>query len=919
MRLLVKITFLFLAIGLLSFSSLAAQSNVSIFSENFSSASAAILNVPVIGSDFGTNQWVISSDYAGDTTHPTTTSQTQTNGGFSISGPNGNYLHIADSTALPTVGCASYERSVASERWAIIDEVICTKSFSNVRLRFAWLCEGDSNDYGEVFFRANGGTWTKTGKTKYNSVASNQWTQETISDPAFENLSSLEFAFRWKNTTGSAPNRISFAVDDVEVLGDMDTTSNGVQINITSVPDSTCKGFNMIFGFQITDTLCDGQYTIDLINPSNNVVAGWVFNISNPQTSGFLSINLGSNLATGNCYRLRVNRTSPAPQLIGNVSNCFKVYSCPSAISTLQPAVTKLATTPDSGLCVGSVIDVPFWSYGSYTSGNLYEAELSDSSGSFANAQVIGNLGSVTAFDPQLVPNPGLIEGTIPQTAAGCNYFVRVIADKPPTIGAALGPFCIKDCDILTNNGQDIQVCLKQTVGDTIMIPFTINNGGNPVSYCSSPNNTMNVEVLNFNSFVPLNTAGTIGAKVTSNSDSIQVIFPGSNGLGAIGMASGHAYLRVSGTCGNPSNNLQGTLVHLTIGAPKDSLNIVPKPKFLCQGDVSILTVGPPGTHNSQSNYQWYLNGSKFGPNPNNSPTYPLGVVFNGAIGPYEFEVQEDNFGCMGPMSNPDTVWVLGSNAPSISGENKICFPDTVTYSVGGPFDSVFTSNLSGGQIISSSKKSITIAWDTTNNSSDTIFAKANYAPCGGGGLVSKVIKSTPKVSVDAGKDTTIFIGDTVQIGGNPTASSGSPPYTYAWDPINEIDNKSASNPNVWPSNNRIYTAVVTDVHGCKSADKMVVTVSFVNIEKELSTTPLATVYPNPVTTHTVLQFHYDSFSEISIGVLDLVGNTIQATKHRVLIGDNKIEVDTGTLSPGYYLLQISGEGHHFQLPFLKR
>ncbi|MGD9116291.1 MAG: PKD domain-containing protein [Dehalococcoidia bacterium] len=87
----------------------------------------------------------------------------------------------------------------------------------------------------------------------------------------------------------------------------------------------------------------------------------------------------------------------------------------------------------------------------------------------------------------------------------------------------------------------------------------------------------------------------------------------------------------------------------------------------------------------------------------------------------------------------------------------------------------------------------------------------------------------------DAGPDEEICAGDSVQIGGSPTASDGTPPYTYSWTPTDGLNNPTAANPNAAPYGTTTYTVLVTDDEGCTSSDSMTVTVN---------TSPIGTAPP---------------------------------------------------------------------------
>lgn len=78
---------------------------------------------------------------------------------------------------------------------------------------------------------------------------------------------------------------------------------------------------------------------------------------------------------------------------------------------------------------------------------------------------------------------------------------------------------------------------------------------------------------------------------------------------------------------------------------------------------------------------------------------------------------------------------------------------------------------------------------------------------------------------VDAGDGVTIVKGVTATVGGNPTASGGTPPYDYSWLPLNGIDNPFIPNPVALPAQTTWYTITVTTADGCIGSDSVEVTV----------------------------------------------------------------------------------------------
>ena len=96
---------------------------------------------------------------------------------------------------------------------------------------------------------------------------------------------------------------------------------------------------------------------------------------------------------------------------------------------------------------------------GSVQSWNIYIAQLSDSTGSFSQPNLVGTSADNTTYDQALVPSPGMVSGVIPTVPEGCGYYLRVLSSNPNAIGQEWGPFCIQECDISTNNCNDISAC----------------------------------------------------------------------------------------------------------------------------------------------------------------------------------------------------------------------------------------------------------------------------------------------------------------------------------------------------------------------------------------------------------------------------------------------------------------------------
>lgn len=76
-----------------------------------------------------------------------------------------------------------------------------------------------------------------------------------------------------------------------------------------------------------------------------------------------------------------------------------------------------------------------------------------------------------------------------------------------------------------------------------------------------------------------------------------------------------------------------------------------------------------------------------------------------------------------------------------------------------------------------------------------------------------------PVPVASAGSDRMVCPGESVRLGGSPTASGGTPPYQYRWEPGIDLDDSTAANPTVRLRQSRTYVLTVTDSRGCQARD----------------------------------------------------------------------------------------------------
>ncbi|MEY2829314.1 MAG: hypothetical protein RIQ33_1172, partial [Bacteroidota bacterium] len=118
------------------------------------------------------------------------------------------------------------------------------------------------------------------------------------------------------------------------------------------------------------------------------------------------------------------------------------------------------------------------------------------------------------------------------------------------------------------------------------------------------------------------------------------------------------------------------------------------------------------------------------------------------------------------------------------------------------------------------------IANPSVNITSTTTYTLVTNNPANCPTLDVITVSVTPIPSAFAGVDKTLCsVTNPLQIGGAPSGTNGSLPYTYSWLPnVGFISSNTVSNPQVAPTSTTTYVLTVTDVNLCSAKDSMVVT-----------------------------------------------------------------------------------------------
>ncbi|MFM7618432.1 MAG: gliding motility-associated C-terminal domain-containing protein [Bacteroidota bacterium] len=804
-----------------------SSQDILLFNEDFESPVIGFsLNTAGPSSNSGNNQWVVNNVYSGAPTYPNTTAQNVTNGGTISFAPNSKYLHIHD--APSGILNTNYAPGAASDRFAQIAGNLCTLGMDNVHFSFFYLCEGSATAFGSIYYSIDGGPWVQFGNAQYSGMTS--WQYVDITDPAWANVGNLSFGFRWQNNAASPPNTMSFAVDDVTAVATY-SVSAPVTINVTAVsPNPVCQGSFVSISYQLSAPLCDGNYQIELSNSAGNFPSpfnSWVMPINYPTTSGTITVQIPNNVPVGGCYRFRINRLSPPPVITGIASACFEIIACPNVINTLQPVVTM----DPFPVCVGSVIDVPFTSTGIYNGNNNYIAQLSNPDGTFGpNPPTVGSFPNNGTYDPALGQLPGNVSGLIPPAVPGCGYYIRVISTNPQAIGVPWGPFCIQECDIMTNDMQDLDFCIHSCSvdpdGETQTIDIDVNTYDNAAQY--GPNNLFQTQLLSSQTFAQIGPLGILGEVQATGSTTLDVHVPCKEELPAAGIPTGMNYMRIVATESSTPDNALGSLIRVTIGVYRDEPQIIQSYKYpsgipsdvFCVGE-TVQLLFSPYAYSDNSTYMWQCNGINGGQpfvSPSGANSNSLYVIVN-SPGQLNFQIQETNYGCVSEWSPVHSITVLGAPNANIVGPTAICSNDTVNFQV--PFYPNtyygWSSNVPQGNIAYQDTSNNVL--NISINQVGTYTLNISVLNLCGSDSDSHTVTVNPAPTINAGNDQTICLGDDAQL--TAVASSGNN-FTWSTGGVNIGNGASIT---VTPLQTTTYTAKVVAQNGCDASDQVTVSV----------------------------------------------------------------------------------------------
>lgn len=161
------------------------------------------------------------------------------------------------------------------------------------------------------------------------------------------------------------------------------------------------------------------------------------------------------------------------------------------------------------------------------------------------------------------------------------------------------------------------------------------------------------------------------------------------------------------------------------------------------------------------------------------------------------------------------------------------------------------------------------------------------------------------ELTIDAGSDTSIHEGESVQIGGNPTASGGYGSYAYYWTPIEYLIQFTDSNPTASPEETTTYVLTVRDNNNCIQIDTVMVSVVRTTGLEIFNKSIKFSVFPNPSEGVVYITLKGSYPSNIKIIVIDIQGKNIFKKNIDRLADESLLEFKFTGYPGGIYLIKF--------------
>ncbi|TND08827.1 MAG: hypothetical protein FD123_1681 [Bacteroidetes bacterium] len=473
----------------------------------------------------------------------------------------------------------------------------------------------------------------------------------------------------------------------------------------------------------------------------------------------------------------------------------FAAQSPVSTNGSQQLNQAILTGTLSAAYCAGDMTTLNFTAGGSYVSGNVYTAELSDASGSFAVPVSIGTLNSnSTGALSMSIPFP-------PATPAGAGYRVRVVSSTPVTTGADNGTnIAINILPVVTITAS-ASICMggSDTLNASGASTYSWSSGGtaaveivSPVSNSTytitgidangcSGTATVSVTVNNLPNVTASSVSGTTcdGESDTLNASGALAYAWSSGGSSATEIVSPSATTTYTVT-GTDSNGCTNTAtINVNVNA-LPNVNAAASSGNICAGENDTLNASGALT------YSWSSGGSN-----------AMEIVSPSASTTYTVTGTDSN-GCMNTATVSVNVNAL-PNVNAVASSGTVCAGSTDTLNASGALTYSWSSG--GSNATETVSPAVTTTYTVTGTDANN---------CMNSDTVTVTVNALPGAALG---------NDVEQCGGSVLLDAGSGAASYLW-------NDSSTGQTLTATSTGNYSVTTTGSNGCTNSDTISVTIN---------------------------------------------------------------------------------------------
>lgn len=179
-------------------------------------------------------------------------------------------------------------------------------------------------------------------------------------------------------------------------------------------------------------------------------------------------------------------------------------------------------------------------------------------------------------------------------------------------------------------------------------------------------------------------------------------------------------------------------------------------------------------------------------------------------------------------------------------------------------------------------------------------------------------VSQPPTLEVNAGKDTTIFLSDSIELGSLNTALYGYGSYIYNWYPTTGINNPVSANPKASPDISTMYYLTVSDSLNCIAEDSVLITIDTATWISFAENMKLSVVYNANTNTVIIKNSNKESISNINIKIHASCGKIVENYYLPILRPDEKKLLQLKIKNKGLYIVSIVNKNIYKNIKIIK-